>query len=64
MSMTRRHFEAIARAIRENTTHVDLEIATDGEILLKDKIVSVLSDLFQEENPRFDSYRFKEACYT
>lgn len=46
--MTRKHYEAIAKAIRESTEPIAL--------------VELLMDIFEHDNPRFDRQRFLEAC--
>lgn len=50
--MTRRHFEAIAKAIRES----------QAKELDKKIIARELAMVFAEMNPRFDFSRFFEAC--
>lgn len=46
--MTRKHYEAIAKAISQGTDPVTL--------------VDILCDIFEADNPRFDRFRFLEAC--
>ena len=56
--MTKKHFEAIARIARE----VKQGVETQGGVDAVDALVEKLSDLFKDENPRFDKARFKQAC--
>jgi len=49
--MTRKHFEALARAIRA--------IADDWE---REQNAQSMADLCQKQNPRFDRARFYAAC--
>ena len=65
--MTKRHFEAIAKAIRE--TRRDMQgqgleyterLAADTAIdLLQSRIIAICT----EENPCFDVLRFRQACF-
>lgn len=45
---TKRHYEAIARAIRQSETKIDL--------------VANLMEIFKMDNSNFDSTKFLEAC--
>ena len=50
-------YEAIAKAIRENT---------DGSLWPMTNTTGLIKSLvtyFKETNPRFDEEKFKEACY-
>jgi hypothetical protein len=47
-TMTRKHYQAIAEAIRQGTEPVTL--------------VELLMDIFEADNPRFDRARFMDAC--
>jgi hypothetical protein len=47
-SMTRKHYEKIAKAISKGTDIVVL--------------VEILMDIFEEDNPRFDRDKFLIAC--
>ena len=53
MSMTRKHYQMIADAIRQ----------TNGEILISKRVlVNKLITAFELDNERFDDEKFKEAC--
>jgi hypothetical protein len=60
--MTKRHFEAIARILKERSE------ATRGNdfdgFVQVDAIADALADFFAAENPRFDRLRFLIACGT
>jgi hypothetical protein len=47
---TKRHFQAIADTIKNSDTESKAQLAQD------------LAELFQEDNPRFDSAKFFRAC--
>jgi hypothetical protein len=46
--MTRKHYQAIAEAIRQGTEPIAL--------------VELLMNIFEADNPRFDRARFLKAC--
>ena len=46
--MTRKHYQAIAELISRGVDPVEL--------------VHLLSDIFEEDNPRFDRAKFLKAC--
>jgi len=56
--VTRRDFEAIARAIAASTDTV-----SGGAMVFKEALVSRLADYLATTNPRFDRGRFYLACY-
>ena len=61
-TMTRKHFEAVAREIRLSTKgHTD--DALHDKILDKRELVEHLSAFFVDDNPNFDKQRFFNACY-
>jgi len=56
--MSRKHYEAIAKVFAGDYATA----ANDGE---RRKVVGIalsLSDVFQQDNPRFDRVRFLQAC--
>ena len=55
--MTRTHFEKIARIINDNTH------ANDCESINKEYLINELCEYMSVINNRFDSHRFKSACY-
>lgn len=61
--MTRKHYEAAAAIIRENTVPNDVadsfdKIRNEGVLL----VASDLADMFAADNSRFDRSRFMAAC--
>jgi hypothetical protein len=59
--MTRKHFEAIARTIRELPEIFDAPHRVD-RLSLREKIATEFADLCAGYNGRFDRERFMEAC--
>jgi hypothetical protein len=67
-TFSKRHYEAIAKAMREAHVARDDEIeagwlrdAGEANIVLCDTI-EILADMFGADNPRFDRGRFVKAC--
>ena len=56
---TRRHYEAIAKALQQHFADDDEAIKTHGP---RPSIEGALATMFEADNPRFDSVRFYEAC--
>ena len=54
--MTKKHFEAIAKAIKEEQTAV--AVRED----VRRAIANKLADVFKQDNPRFDRDRFMKAA--
>jgi hypothetical protein len=52
--MTKKHFELVARVLRENADKVD----TDATV----KLAVAFATEFTKENPRFDAVRFLKAA--
>jgi len=62
MSMTKKHFQAVATIIRGLVEDLD-DGPCDGDKL--DTLVDVarkMSEFFREENPGFDAVKFLNAC--
>ena len=66
--MTREHFEAVAKILRETSVDtepgnapVELTEHEQGRVFQTDVITLALAQYFANENPRFDSARFLEA---
>jgi len=60
--MTRRHFRAIAGAIREAwQDEVDPSV-DDGFAIAMNAVVERLSRCLHQQNPKFNKDIFKEAC--
>jgi hypothetical protein len=57
MTMTKQHFEAIARILSDH-----IPVQGDAVDITYADTVTDLADYFKAENPRFDVDRFKEAC--
>ena len=54
--MTRKHFNAIARIVKDST------LASNDKLIVKDKLVNELNDVFREFNNLFNPTTFKDAC--
>jgi len=67
MSLSRKHFEAIAQIIRENTIK-DFSKDEFGNLvhpqfyIYKGDLIHCLEGYFLSINPNFDSYKFAQAC--
>lgn len=61
--MTKRDYQAIARAIHETYNRVS-EPAEPSPEQTVGFVVDALCDVFKADNPRFDRARFVEACET
>lgn len=67
MCMSRKHFEIVARAIkdarplRKGSTDISVVVIAGHHAAL-DNAADFLADAFQAENPRFDRARFLAAC--
>ena len=65
--MTRKHYEKVAKALREYRTEVVQEFGTNTEwtntkIEVMEDIAQILADIFQGDNELFDSNKFLSAC--
>lgn len=64
--MTRRDYELIATAVREAREQVLAALHTEEDVAVADDILDVvvghLALRLADDNDRFDSTRFKEAC--
>ena len=60
--MTKKHYEAIAAIINDETITMQHEDGDTSLVLWKDDTVRRLTDYFATDNPRFDRARFLEAC--
>jgi len=59
--MTRKDYIKIAKVIREHTRGADKEDGYEGSIAHY-ILVESLSDIFKNDNDKFDADRFKKAC--
>ena len=59
MAVSKRTFEVVAQAIRDNTV---TDGAADSKIVFKGRLVNALADYFEAENGHFDRERFVKAC--
>ena len=60
MSLTKMHFEELAKIFRDYTTKFPL-VRQDQEAI--DALFWALADFGARHNPYFDLNRFREACY-
>lgn len=58
MSFTRKHFEAIAQVIAENTRK-DHDL---GRVTATPHLIDALVEMFGDDNARFDAVKFRKAC--
>jgi hypothetical protein len=58
--MTRKHFEAIAKAFSSTLSEKPDFTVEEHETL--EALAGKLSDVFASDNPRFDKERFLKAC--
>ena len=66
--MTGKHFEAIAKALRDayhlgETSQTDTEITFVSDRPTWERLVKSLADVCAETNPRFNRGKFISACY-
>ena len=60
--MTRKDYEVVAREIRSMCWIEGLEETEGMPVVLVEHIISALSKVFLQDNPRFDEARFRKAC--
>ena len=53
--LSRKHYKAIAQAIKDNSNK-------DFDVVDKDRLINDLCDMFKQDNNRFDYDRFVSAC--
>ncbi len=64
MQMTRKHFRAIAKLLKEHYPGVDATPTYTVPALYSwVELVRSVADMCAETNPRFDRERFITACY-
>lgn len=61
MTLTKKHFEAIAEILNKNFPHYNN--TADELNRLEANIVEDLCNYFRDENPLFDVIKFKEAVF-
>ena len=54
--MTRKHFKAIARIVKDST------LASNDKLIVKDLLINELNDVFSEFNDLFNPTTFRDAC--
>ena len=57
--LSRKHYEAIAKAIKHNNTHNH----KGCNLIVKNKLIDDLCKYFANDNNLFDNTRFRSACY-
>ena len=57
MSLSRKHFEAIAQIVKDSRRNYGGQ-----DILETESLIDALINYFASQNPNFDSYRFSLAC--
>ena len=57
--MSRKDYEAIARAIRDSRPH---DFVNTEPHFVRRQIALALADVLANDNPRFDRTRFLDAC--
>jgi hypothetical protein len=60
--MTRKHFKAIAQAIKNNSKIVVFDNKTNANIIDKDNLISELCVIFARDNSLFNKQLFIDAC--
>ena len=64
--MTRKDYEAVAKALRTYTEEVEANPSPLGAgIIRRDTradIVEVLAEVFEADNPNFSADKFRQAC--
>lgn len=63
MAMTKKHYEAFAKAVNNHYDH--LSSAVDGQDMADALIHALIHDLvaiFKPDNPSFNAQRFRDAC--
>jgi hypothetical protein len=60
MAPSKKHFVAIAKAIKTNTLYSLLP--NQGDAIKKKEFVKELCAIFAESNPYFDGAKFRAAC--
>lgn len=61
MSFTRKHFEAIAQVIAENTT-TRTGPPNAAPTVSAPELIDALVEMFGDDNARFDAVKFRKAC--
>lgn len=61
--MTRKHYEAIAAAIRAARPKEGEWNDTDAARHTWERTVTSVANALQQDNPKFDYWRFRAACY-
>lgn len=63
--MSKKDYQAIAAALYHvRSYHSKLQVNQIDPIALQDDIVSAIANVMAAGNPRFDRFRFMEACRT
>lgn len=60
--MTRKHFEAAARIVRDQVTEDTANFESRDLVTTAQILADAFIDLFQQFSPNFDRARFLKAC--
>ena len=60
--MTKKHYEAIAHIIEDETTIIQHEGGDTSPALWKEETARRLADYFEQDNPKFNRTMFLTAC--
>lgn len=59
---TRRHYAAIAEAIKAEKEYCEFYVGDAAEMTIVRHIVPRLEAVFRKDNPNFNGRKFREAC--
>ncbi len=62
MSMTKKHYEMVAKVFAKTRLYVEYEEHRNGRESARQYLAEELADQFASDNPLFDRARFLKAC--